>query len=176
MKYMTETAKIFPRIEKYLGEKPIDIACGDAKITPNAFGIDGRKFDCVNYLTDGLYDLPQRLPELIGGFTSLYSGHTLEHLHDHYRAIVEWSSFVMPGGYIILYLPEGARYNNFENPEHLHDTRYTSFLMWFERVFCGKGKNFKGESYLMPLFDIIESGEDPLEEDMYSFYIVAKKI
>lgn len=176
MAYCTETEKIYSRIEKYLGDNPIDIACGSAKVTPNAFGIDGRELDGVNYVTDGLYNLPQRLPELVGKFTSLYSGHTLEHLHDHYKAISEWSSFVQPGGYLIFYLPQAGRYDNFGNLEHIHNTDYKSFLMWFERTFCGKGRDFKGNIYMTVLFEVIESGEDPIEQDLYGFYIVAKKL
>jgi len=174
--YSTETQKIYARIEKYLGEQPIDIACGTAKIREDAFGIDGRDVDGVDYISDGLYDLPNKLPHLKGKFTALYSGHTLEHLHDHYKAIREWSFFVQPNGHLIFYLPQAGRYDNFANLEHIHNTDYKSFLMWFERTFCGEGRNYKGEVYMTNIFELIESGEDAHEEDLYGFYIVAKKL
>ncbi len=175
MPYCTETEKIYPIIEKYLGEKPIDIACGDAKVREDAFGIDGRDFPCVNYRTNTLYGLPEVMPFLKETFSSLYSGHTLEHLHDHYRAIVEWSFFLEKGGHIILYLPDGRYYSNTENLEHLHDTEYEKFLFWFKRVFCGEAKNYKGEQYATPLYELVESGLD-VGEDRYSFFIVAQKL
>jgi len=174
--YSTETEKIYPRIKQYLGESPIDIACGTAKVREDAFGIDGRNVKGVDYVSDGLYDLPNKLPHLKENFTALYSGHTLEHLHDHYKVIIEWSFFVKQGGYLIFYLPQAGRYDNFENLEHIHNTDYKSFLMWFERTFCGKGRDFKGNIYMTVLFEVVESGEDPIEQDLYGFYIVAKKL
>lgn len=173
--YSTETEKIYPRIEKYLGDRPIDIACGTAKVRSDAFGVDGRNVEGVDYLTDSLYNLPSQLPDLKEKFTSLYSGHTIEHLHDPYNAILEWSFFLESGGYFICYLPQAGKYDNFANLEHIQNTDYKSFLMWFERTFCGEGRNYKGEVYLTPIFEIIESGLDT-EPDQYGFYIVARKL
>ena len=73
-------------------------------------------------------------------------------------------------------MPDGDYYPNQENPEHFHDTKYEPFLMWFKRAFCGEAKNYKGEQYAPPIFELIESGQDVIEEQHYSFYIVAKKI
>lgn len=173
---MGEAVKIKPIIEKYLIGDIVDIGCGDSPIMDTAFGIDGRDFPCVNFITDTLYDLPSKLPDKVGIFSSCISSHVAEHLPDLYRAVKEWAEFCKQGGYFILYLPDGDYYNNKENPEHFHDTKYEPFLMWFTRSFCGEGRNFKGEQYAQPIFELIESGQDVKEENHYSFYIVAKKL
>lgn len=171
---MGEEVKIKPIIEKYLVGEVCDIGCGDSPITENAFGIDGRDFPCVKYRTDFLYNLPH---DVCGRkWDCVFSSHVLEHLPDLYRAIEEWGMMVKKDGHLILYLPDGDYYNNKENPEHFHDTKYEPFLMWFKRAFCGEAKNFKGEQYASPIFELIESGQDVEKEDHYSFYIVAKKI
>jgi len=172
---MVEATKIKHKIEKYLVGEVMDIGCGDESIVPNSFGVDGRVFPCVSHATDNLYDLPSQLPNKIGSFDCVFSSHTLEHLPDSYRCINEWSEFVKPGGYFILYLPDGEAYNNYENPEHFHDTRYEPFIFWFKRAFCGEAKNFKGHAYSPAKFNLLESGQDK-GPDKYSFYLVAKKL
>ena len=176
MQYMNEMSKIRERVLPYLVGEGMDIGCYDCKVMPDAFGVDGREAEGVNLVTDGLYELPAKLPDLIGTMSYVFSSHTLEHLHDHYKAIMQWSDFLKKGGYLVLYLPQADRYDNFENKEHIHNTDYKSFLMWFSRTLCGEGRDFKGGMYLTPEFELIESGEDPHEEDMYSFYIVAQKL
>ena len=176
MLYSNEVSKIRERVMPYLIGDGMDIGCYDCKVVPNAFGIDGRKAEGVDLVTDGLYELPKKLPDLVDKMSFVFSSHTLEHLHDHYRAIIEWSYFLKKGGYFILYLPQAGRYDNFENKEHIHNTDYESFLMWFTRTFCGEGRDFKGGIYLTPVFELVESGQDPHEEDLYSFYLVSQKL
>lgn len=178
MMYSNEVSKIRDRVLPYLDGIGLDMGCYDCKVMPNAVGIDGREAVGVNYLMEGLYGLHQRLRGEIERDTMdyVFSSHVLEHLHDPYRALCEWSSFIKPNGYLILYLPDARRYNHEENKEHILYTEYHSFLFWFRRTFCGEGLDFKGEMYLTPIFELIESGEDPHEEDMYSFYLVAKKL
>lgn len=167
-----ESHKIVDKVKQYLTGSVMDIGCGDETVIPDAFGVDGRDFPCVKLRVDSLYGLPERS---IGVFDTVFSSHTLEHLPDMYRAIKEWSEFVKPNGYFILYLPDGRYYNNYENQEHFHDTTYDQFLFWFKRAFCGEAKNFKGEQYAKPIFELIESGQD-IGDDRYSFYIVARKL
>lgn len=173
---MGEEIKIKPVIEKYLLGFICDIGSGDSKITPEAFGIDGRDLPGVDFVTNGLYDLPEKTILCHYKFDVVFSSHCLEHLPDSYRAVKEWSQLCKQGGYFILYLPDGDFYDNKENPEHFHDTKYESFLMWFKRAFCGEAKNFMGEQYAPPMFELIESGQDVTEPNHYSFYIVAKKL
>lgn len=170
---MGEEVKIKPTIEKYLVGEILDIGCGDSPITEDAFGIDGRDFPCVKFRTDSLYNLPVQLDGK--QFDVVFSSHVAEHLPDMYRTINEWGMLVKPGGYFILYLPDGRYYNNYENPEHFHDTTYEQFVFWFKQTFCGGAKNFKGEQYAPAKFELIEHGLD-VGKDRYSFYIVAKKL
>lgn len=173
---MPESHKILPKIQQYLTGSVLEIGCGDECVVPHAFGIDGREFPCVDYLTDNLYGLPEQIPEHLGKYDCVFSSHVLEHLPDAYSCVLEWSEFCKQGGYFILYLPDGDYYNNEENREHFHDTKYEPFMMWFRRAFCGEGLNFKGHQYGHPIFDLVESGQDVKEDNHYSFYLVAKKL
>jgi SAM-dependent methyltransferase len=177
MAFHNETDKIKDKIAKYLGEYPMDIGCGDTKVSENAFGIDGRAFPHVDFVIDGLYGLPEKLKlkHMVGNMTSVFSSHCVEHLPDMYRAIKEWGEFIQYGGYLILYLPHGAAYKNMDNPEHFHDTHYEQFLFWFKQTWCGGAKNYKGEQYAPAVYELIEHGLD-IGEDRYSFFLVAKKL
>jgi len=172
---MVESHKIVDKLQNYLQGSVMDIGCGDEAVVPSAFGVDGRVFPCVSHVTDNLYDLPSQLPNLVETFDCVFSSHTLEHLPDAYRCVSEWSQFVKPGGYFILYLPEGGAYDNYSNPEHFHDTTYTQFTFWFRRAFCGEALTFTGLLYAAPKFILSESGLD-VGENSYSFYLVAKKL
>lgn len=171
----TESAKIRERIAKYLVGEVVDIGCGDELVCPHAVGIDGRVFPHVQKTTTSLYDLDTKFPELLESFDCCFSSHVLEHLPDHFRAILEWSKLLKSGGYFILYLPDGNHYKNKENPEHFHDTKYEDFIFWFRRTFCGEAINFTGHPYFLPYFEIIEEGLD-IGDNKYSFYLVAKKL
>lgn len=171
----TESAKIREKIGKYLVGEVVDIGCGDELICPQAVGIDGRDFPHVQKRTSSLYDIDTNFPELLESFDCCFSSHVLEHLPDHFRAILEWSKLLKKEGYFILYLPDGNYYPNKENPEHFHDTKYEDFIFWFRRTFCGEALNFTGHPYFLPYFEIIESGLD-VGENRYSFYLVAKKL
>ena len=168
-----EALKIKDKIQKYLGATVMDIGCGDECIVDYAYGVDGRDFPCVTWTTDNLYD---KMPKLDSYFDTVFSSHCLEHLPDAYRCIDVWGRFCKRDGYFILYLPDGDYYNNEENVEHFHDTKYAPFMMWFRRAFCGEAKNFKGEQYAPPMFELIESGQDVEKENHYSFFLVAKKL
>lgn len=172
---MVESHKIVARLQNYLQGLVMDIGCGEEAVVPGAFGVDGRPFPCVFHATNNLYDLPSQLPHLLGTFDCVFSSHTLEHLPDSYKCVSEWSEFLKPGGYLILYLPEGSAYDNYSNPEHFHDTTHKQFEFWFRRAFCGEALTFTGAAYSPPKFILVESGLD-LGENRYSFYLVAKKI
>lgn len=173
---MPESHKILDKIRQYLNGAVIEIGCGDATIIDGVYGVDGREFPCVNFLTDSLYNLPKQMPEKAGTFDTVFSSHVLEHLPDSYRCVIEWSEFCKSGGYFILYLPQADAYNNFENQEHFHNTDYKSFMLWITRAFCGEAKNFKGEQYAPPIFEVVESGLDVDLPNHYSFYLVLRKL
>jgi SAM-dependent methyltransferase len=169
--YGSESEKVYPLIKQYLNGVIYDIGCGTHKITPEAIGLDGRSLDGVDIVKHG-FDNYEQLQK--GSADVVFSSHVLEHILDDFDAIDEWSNLIKVGGYLILYLPDGRYYNNYENEEHIRDYDYESFMMFFERAFCGKSKTFNGE-HNPTYFEIVESGLD-VGEDKYSFYLVAKKL
>lgn len=170
MPFYSETEKIYEKVKPYLGGTILDMGCGTHKITPDAIGIDGRQTEDAGIVTDRLSDFPESMH---GMADVVFSSHCLEHMLDDYGTLLEWAKLLKPKGYLILYLPDGRRYNNYMNPEHMRDYTYPQFMLFFERAFCGQGKNFRGET--LPLhFSVIESGQD-FGDDRYSFYLVAQK-
>lgn len=171
MAYGSETAKIRDKVSKYLSGKIYDIGCGHDKICPNATGIDGRPVFEGGVVQEGLVNFPENVQ---GTLDVVYSSHTLEHMENDYATLVAWRNLLKPGGLLILYLPDGRYYNNYNNLEHMRDYQYEQFMMFFRRAFCGEGKNFRGE-FLPKTFELIEDGPD-VGEDKYSFYLVARKV
>ena len=168
---MSETSKIRSQILKYIEGTVYDIGCGDDKIVSYAIGVDGRSVFEGGIVQTGLTNFPEELNETAN---VVYSSHVLEHMENDYEAIVSWGKLLKSGGYLILYLPDGRHYNNYENLEHMRDYQYEQFMFFFRRVFCGEGKNFCGE-YLSKMFEVVEEGPD-VGPNRYSFYLVARKI
>lgn len=171
MGFGSETAKIREKMAPYLKGVVYDIGCGHDKISEEAIGIDGRPVFVGGVIQDGLTNFSETLH---GTVDVVYSSHTLEHMVDDYCCIQSWSKLLKPGGFLILYLPDGRHYNNYENLEHMRDYQYEQFMMFFRRTFCGEGKNYKGE-FLPATFKMIEDGPD-VGQDRYSFYLVAEKL
>lgn len=180
MSYHSEAAKVrdLPNVMKYIMGNILDIGCGPDKITPDAVGVDGRKLEGVDFVTDRIMDLysdisnnRDRLPYL---YDTVFSSHFLEHIPNQYHAIWEWRRLLQHGGHLVLYLPDGDHYNNKDNFEHMVDMKYEPFMFWFRRAFCGEGKDFRGDN--MPkMFELVDSGMD-IGPDKYSFYVVARKV
>lgn len=173
--YNSETEKIYPIVEKYLSGKIVDIGAGGHKITPDAIAVDARSCDGTNIILGDpnmIYHL-SKIPELSNA-DCVFSSHTLEHLVDDYAAIWDWGKLLKPGGYFILYLPDGRLYSNEKNEEHCRDYTYDNFMLFFKRCFCGEGKNYYGETNT-PIFTIVESNVH-FKPDCYSFYLISKKI
>ncbi|UCF50235.1 MAG: hypothetical protein JSU91_01785 [Thermoplasmatales archaeon] len=160
---MNEAMKIKPKIAKYLSGKILDIGCGDKKITDMAIGIDGRDLPSVDIVLKDKFDIYNlHMKEELQNVNVIFSSHVLEHLYEPYTFIWSTNAMLSVGGYLILYLPDGRKYDDFSNPEHLHTFRYEIFLRWFKASFDDQ-------------FEIVESDLDIEEDDHYSFYIVAKK-
>lgn len=172
MEYYSETAKAKELIEEYLHGKIIDIGAGGSPITENAICVDGREYGKVDIITDDLYNLYTF--GMLHDADVVYSSHCLEHLDNDTSAIKSWWMLLKQGGILILYLPDGRKYSNEGNMEHMRDYNYDNFMFYFNRVFCGLGKDFRGEN--MPAyFELIHSQED-FRESCYSFILIAKKI
>jgi SAM-dependent methyltransferase len=174
MGFMSETDKIRDRVAQYLNGFIIDIGSAGSPITPDAYCIDGRDFPNVKHQTDDLYTLPEQLHGKIPKADAVFSSHCLEHLLDDYNAILSWSKLVKPGGYFILYLPEAGAYDSYNNEEHMKNYNYKDFMFFFERSFCGMGKDFMGHN-LLAIYRVVDSGLD-IGDDRYSFYLIAQKV
>jgi hypothetical protein len=177
MGYYSETEKVIELIDpKYLQGKVIDIGCGDHKVTPEAIGVDGRDRPGVNIVIDGrdIHRLSYEYQVQLGNADTVFSSHCLEHLINDTFALTDWAFLIKANGYLILYLPDSRKYSNDGNLEHMREYTYETFMFYFRRVFCGEGKNFKGENF-DPVFKIIESGVD-FREDCYSFFVIAQKL
>ncbi len=174
----SEAAKVrdLPNVMQYVVGKIADIGCGSEKITADAIGFDGRALDGGDVKmelnsSDLCFIFDQEHEE---SFDTVFSSHFLEHLSNQYAAISDWHSLLKDGGHLVLYLPDGRHYDNKENPEHMIDMKYDDFIFWFNRSFCGEGKDFKG-NHLPKLFQLVESGMD-VGDQRYSFYVVARKV
>jgi predicted SAM-dependent methyltransferase len=155
--YSSETQKIRPSIQKHLSGLVVDIGCGHDPVTPDAFGIDCRKFPHVKHVTRNLDRLSQELPHLKADV--VYSSHCLEHFADDLAAARDWLNLLKPNGLLVLYLPDDRHYNNAANPDHLQRYTYPQFM---------------NEFVTQLQVTVIESGED-FGDDRYSFYCVLQR-
>lgn len=175
--YKSEADKVrdLSQVMQYIKGTVVDVGCGDDKIVPRAFGIDGRDLPSVNYVTDDVLTLDIQLESCADApFDTVFSSHFLEHISDQYRAILSWTFHLKPGGHLVLYLPDGRYYDNKQNLEHMVDMNYEDFMFWFKRSFCGEGKDFRG-NYIPQMFELIDSSLD-VGQDRYSFYVIARKL
>lgn len=175
MAFMSESEKVreLPNVMQHIKGKILDYGCGGSKIAPAAIGMDGRALPGVDIVCGDLEN-PKMAPQLVERFDVVFSSHFLEHTLEPYNMVMMWYQFLIPGGKLILYLPDGRHYINQNNPEHMQDINYDNFMFWFKRCFCGEGKNYHGE-HLPKYFELIEHGMD-VGYDKYSFYIVAKAV
>lgn len=172
MAFMDEMSKIKDKVLPYLQGKIIDIGCASSKITADAIGVDGRKLAGVDIVTDNVTALSNIIP--IGSADCVFSAHLLEHLWDDTATLFDWWKLLRDGGYLILYLPDGRKYDHNQNMEHIRPYNYTDFMFYFKRAFCGEGKDFNGNNFKQ-YFHLIESGTD-FGFDRYSFYLVCQKV
>lgn len=168
--YMNEVSKVMemPDVMKYILGTVADIGCGPQKITPDAFGVDGRPLHGVDKVMHGLY-----LHPTMGTFDTIFSSHFLEHTPNPFDYMINWYEHLKEGGHVVLYLPEKTKYDNYNNPEHCHNWNLEDFIFWVKRSFCGEGKNYKGE-HLRKYFELVDAYND-FGTDRYSFVVILKK-
>jgi trans-aconitate methyltransferase len=162
---MSEAAKILPRISVYLqGHTVIDLGCGPTKIVPWAMGVDDYSEQGIKAGADVVCRLEDFNP--IQKFDVVFSSHALEHMRAPLgETLSRWFSWVMPGGLLILYLPDERHYvydhNNpkARNPAHFH-LLTPEVVQWHLEQIPGL---------------IIEANEPDLGEDRYSFLVIARK-
>jgi SAM-dependent methyltransferase len=173
MGYGSEAAKVreLPQVMQYVYGCIIDIGCGHDKIVKNSFGVDGRQLPGVDLVVDTPY---LDWNEESKPYDTVFSSHFLEHLPDQYGVVKSWAGLLRTGGHLVLYLPDGGYYNNRENVEHCIDMKYSEFMFWMRRSFCGEAKDFRGD-HLPKILEEVSSGMD-LRPDCYSFYAIFKRI
>jgi hypothetical protein len=173
--YHSEADKVrdLQEVMPYITGKVLDVGAGHDKIVPNAIGVDGRDLPGINIITT---DLAMLWDTNLAGidFDTVFSSHYLEHSEQPFYLLECWSHCLKSGGHLVLYLPEKSHYDSTENLEHLYNWSYEDFLFAFRRILCGEGKNFKGDNR-NPIYELISSGTH-YGQDLYSFWIVAKKI
>jgi len=163
MIYHSETAKIRHRIDKYLFEKSvIDIGCGPDKVTLDAFGVDGRPLNGIDYVTKARNEIYHLDSILDKRFDVVFSSHVLEHLKRDVHALKSWSNLLNPDGVMLLYLPDDDWYDNDTNPEHVQRYKYVDFVRRFDQF---------GD---IDFLDVIEHWPD-VGKDRYSFFVACKK-
>jgi len=91
-------------VEKYAATgKGLDIGCGKAKIHSNAMGVDVYPFKDVAIVTDATDLWMFKKNEL----DFIVSSHTLEHMPDTKKTLLEWKRVIKPGGIIGIVVPDG---------------------------------------------------------------------
>ena len=110
------------------GGKGIDVGCGLNKIHSQAIGIDKRlgQKDVGYSFGAQIQGSGDRLPWFeTGSLDYVFSSHALEHMSHVESTLREWHRIIVPGGRLVLILPDKRRYPNIgqpgANPDHKHD-------------------------------------------------------
>jgi SAM-dependent methyltransferase len=162
-----EESKALPQVSDIIheGVSVLDIGCNNSKVVPWAFGVDISNTPSVSMVIgpQDIYWL-HKSTILTGlhpdGWDVVFSSHVLEHLCHWKSALDSWFALVKKGGYLILYLPDGKRYDNRMNKVHVQDFCYGPFIENVTDLLTGEG-------------EIIRSSIDPVPG--YSFLVVIKK-
>jgi len=159
---VNETSKIRSIAIKYCKGCGIDLGCGDEKICQEALGIDAG-MDIIHkgvkeWRDLSVVNIKRKVFDLIlfnsNSFDYVYSSHFLEHLEDPQCMIEEMVRVVIPGGFVVIYLPDRVLYTT-PNVEHRH--------MWIL------------EEFLPLLPDSLEVVETIAKHEDYSFFVAAQK-
>lgn len=169
----TESEKILERIRPILEAKSVlDLGCGIQTVVPWAVGVDDGS-ETV-HLKPNIVRAPigksgaAKLSAALRGakFAVVFSSHALEHMREPVRETLEhWSSFVAPGGALVLYLPEERAYRfdprnpKARNPSHWHYLTMDTFVWYAEQL-----PNFT--------IDVLEHDLGP---DRYSFLCILRR-
>lgn len=134
---VSETSKCRPRLAPYCTGYGLDLGFGGDPITPHAIRVDFPR----PYTDVGAY------PVQLGGdavnltwfrdasLDFVFSSHLLEDFDDTGAALREWLRVLKPGGRLIIFCPDEARYRahcektgQFHNPNHKHEHFSLAFV------------------------------------------------
>jgi hypothetical protein len=165
---MTEAEKIRDRILPLLeGKSVLDLGCGHHPVVKWAVGIDDSSESQV--IAPGtIVARVDPASALISSHRAevVFSSHTIEHIKNPILETLRyWLGLVLPGGRLILYLPDERRYvfnpknTKDRNPGHHHYLTPETFRWYLEQ--------------LPVAIEVLE--EDPYIFDRYSFLVIARK-
>lgn len=123
-----ESSKCRWDIVPYTRGKGLEIGCGIGKAFPHFTGVDSGR-DAKLFGAQITADIKADAADLSQfadcGMDFVFSSHTLEHIEDHLRALLEWWRVIKVGGHLVLYLPHADFYPRKgepdANPDHCHD-------------------------------------------------------
>jgi predicted SAM-dependent methyltransferase len=162
MFYQSETQKIRPMVEQYCRGIVLDVGCGHDRICPEAIALDHRPHEAVSVVIGAYENLTAEFPELIGRVDAVFSSHLLNMLALDSVCLRDWFKFLKIGGYLVLYLPDYDVFKPGEEHVPARPYTYATFYPWFKKLF---GKEV----------EIVRHGQH-VGQDLYSFYIVARRI
>lgn len=108
------------------GKRVLELGCGGQKTVPEAIGVDfygkGELIPIINQRS--VADVKSSvldMPKTIGKFDTIIARHILEHTVDPLKTIKHWSEFLIPGGQLIIAVPDDRLVESIPmNPEHKH--------------------------------------------------------
>jgi predicted SAM-dependent methyltransferase len=122
--FMPESRKFGHLVAPFLTGDGLDLGAGGSPVHTRAITMD--RSDDRGQLVGDASDLKWFKD---GVFDYVFSSHLLEDFADWTPVLVEWMRVVKPGGYLVLQIPDHARYRAFvmagqgDNPDHHHEGR-----------------------------------------------------
>lgn len=171
---MSETATCRERLAKYCTGNGLDLGFGGDPITPSAICVDR----CESHL--GRSHAGEQPTHIVGDIGDLYwfadnsldyvfSSHALEDAVDTTAWLKEWLRVLMPGGKLVLFLPDQQTYvdhckknGSLPNQAHAHDDFSLQFVK--DRL---AGIGYASETIVHEMF--------PVPGNPYSFDLVVQK-
>lgn len=170
MRYTSETARFRAMLEPYCQGNGLDVGSGGDPIRPSSISVETWPHaDCgdapIELVADDRRDA-KRLDWFRSNTLSyLYSSHTLEDFEDTLAVLREWVRVIMPGGFLVLVLPDQQKYEAHcratgqePNPSHKHAHFGMVHVRNLLRQIAG--------------VEVVSSHED----DGYSFALVVRKV
>lgn len=129
--------------EYIVGDKVLDLGCGNNKTIPSAIGLDMvRKDETIETLVgnptsqaDIAHDVSEPLPFDMNSCDTVIARHILEHLIDPIKTLKQWIEVLKPGGRLIIAVPDQDIMSSIPvNIEHVHAFTQTSIKTFLEAV------------------------------------------
>lgn len=131
-------------IVPYTRGRGLDLGCGPEKTFAHFIGVDNGHHEIFQHKInpDVKCDAKDLSMFATESLNFCFSSHFLEHVdyEEVPKVLAEWMRVIIPGGHLILYLPDKALYPNVGephcNPDHKWDPDYDSVVAAMEKVEC----------------------------------------